>query len=133
MTVEVYFTEGEVKTVKHVRMATGITCICMALAMAVSATAVSIGEPNVSDEPQTGTNVGQPAVSTAFSEDTKTYVLRLSGDSVAIYLQGQEDSPLLVTDIRVQNLRESDRALLENGITVSSYDEILQLLEDLNS
>ena len=118
---------------KHVRMIAGVACIGIALVMAISATAVSMWEPGGLDGQQTNSGTLQPATSTAYADSGETYILRLSGDSVAIYLQGQEESPLLVTDIQANHLRESDRALLENGITVSSYDEILQLLEDLNS
>ncbi len=118
---------------KHVRMTAGIAGICAALAMAVSAAAVSAGERDAQQVQAAGSELPQTAVSAAYAEQKETYILRLSGNSVAIYLQGHEDNPLLVTEISAGSLRESDRELLENGITVSSYDEILRLLEDFNS
>ncbi len=39
----------------------------------------------------------------------------------------------VVTDIELDTLRESDRLLIEDGLTVSSREELLALLEDLGS
>ena len=119
---------------KRVRIFSCIVCVCVALAFAVSAAAVSAGaRTETPEKTAAGTNGGQTAVSAASTDMQETYLLRLEGSRVVLYLQGQEDRPLLETDISAANLREADRALLEQGIRVSSYDEILQLLEDFNS
>lgn len=39
----------------------------------------------------------------------------------------------VVTDIELGTLREADRRLVEDGLTVSSREELLALLEDLGS
>ena len=65
-------------------------------------------------------------------EEPKTglYLIARYGDKVGVYLDGE----LLYTeDIDVSGLRAADRQLLENGIGTDSYEDVLKLMEDLNS
>jgi hypothetical protein len=61
------------------------------------------------------------------------YILRDCDGYIGVYTPGKLRTPQDVTDIEVSRLRESDRKLLEEGIPVSSRDELLTLLEDFGS
>ena len=61
------------------------------------------------------------------------YVLRDCGGNVAVYDAASLRIPLRVTDIETAYLRQTDRELLEQGLAVSSEEELLMLLEDLGS
>ncbi|MBS1418987.1 MAG: hypothetical protein KHY12_00905 [Firmicutes bacterium] len=69
----------------------------------------------------------------AAREDSAQFYLRGSGDYVAVFETKRGRSPLSVTAIELGCLRGADRAMLEEGIPVSSQRELLQLLEDLGS
>ncbi|MBQ8830690.1 MAG: hypothetical protein IJ017_03735 [Oscillospiraceae bacterium] len=57
------------------------------------------------------------------------YMLRLENDEIVIYKDGKSTD----TGIAVPDLRQQDRALLESGISVDSYEDVLKLIEDFNS
>ena len=57
------------------------------------------------------------------------YTMQLSDEAVTVSADGEEN----MTDIDPQLLREEDRRLLSEGVTVESYAEILGLIEDFNS
>ena len=59
------------------------------------------------------------------------YVLGVSEGSVAVFAGGDLKTPLDVTDIELASLRETDRALISDGLRVESREELLLLLEDL--
>lgn len=63
-------------------------------------------------------------------EDYGGYILTQSGEEIGIFRDGEL---ILRTDVRVDGLRETDRALVKNGIRSDSYEEILSLLEDLGA
>ena len=71
----------------------------------------------------------EAAASYPENKDTEDYVIKEEDGSVVIEY-GREK---LETSISTSGLREYDRELLKNGITVFSYDEVLMLLEDFNS
>lgn len=64
---------------------------------------------------------------------TGTLVLGSYGDAVAVFDGGDLRNPLQITEIELDTLRSGDRALIEAGMTVSSREELVQLLEDLGS
>ena len=66
------------------------------------------------------------------SEISEGYTLKVWSGCAAVF-SGGSTSPLFITDIRVDSLRERDRDLLEQGITVQSKTELLKLIEDFNS
>lgn len=57
------------------------------------------------------------------------YYIKLENQSLTVY-QGEK---VLLTNIKIPELREQDRLLLEDGIWVSSYNDILKLIEDFTS
>lgn len=73
---------------------------------------------NLSDSP------AEPVI--AKSSD---YFLRLEDNEIIIYKDGESTD----TGISVPELREKDRHLLEQGVHVDSYENVLKLIEDFNS
>lgn len=61
------------------------------------------------------------------------YILRDFEGYVCVFMPDGGDTPVSVTNIATDTLRGTDRALLADGIAVSSHDELLSLLEDLGS
>ena len=61
------------------------------------------------------------------------YVLGESEGRVAVYGRENPGTPVTVTDIRVSTLREADRAMLADGLPVSSPEDLARLLEDLGA
>lgn len=57
------------------------------------------------------------------------YYIKLENQCLTVY-QGEK---VLLTNIKIPELREQDRLLLEDGIWVSSYNDILKLIEDFTS
>ena len=99
-----------------------ICCRVLALGALTSAAGVvcSIAVPH------TGWLPPQPAPGSV-------YVLRDCGGSVAVYDAASSGSPLRVTTIETKTLPQADRELLGQGLSVSSEEELLTLLEDLGS
>ena len=73
-------------------------------------------------------------LSAGFADPIKAeYFLRDSGGYVAVYEGRLSRTPVSVTAIETQLLRDTDRELLAMGIPVPDGAELLQLLEDLGS
>lgn len=66
-------------------------------------------------------------------EEEAEYFLRPCQGYVAVYEGKRDKTPLSVTDIELNNLRGTDRALVQQGIPVGDRRELLELLEDLGS
>ena len=62
-----------------------------------------------------------------------SFVLREYSGRVAVFSGGDNDDPLAITDIKIENLPSSDRNKLSTGIVVSGEDSLQKLLEDLGS
>ena len=62
-----------------------------------------------------------------------SFVLREHSGRVAVFSGGDNDDPLAITDIKIENLPSSDRNKLSTGIVVSGEDSLQKLLEDLGS
>ncbi|MBE7017605.1 MAG: hypothetical protein E7420_05560 [Ruminococcaceae bacterium] len=62
-----------------------------------------------------------------------SFVLREHSGRVAVFSGADNDEPLAITDIELENLPSSDRNKLSSGIVVSGEDSLLKLLEDLGS
>ena len=65
--------------------------------------------------------------------DGTEYILRDFEGRIGIFAPGSMKKPRDLTEIETKQLRESDRKMLQQGIPVSSRDELLGLLEDLGS
>ena len=61
------------------------------------------------------------------------FYLAPSGGKVAVFIPEQPETPVTVTAIELDSLRERDRDLIAAGMPVSSREELAQLLEDLGS
>ncbi|MGE4484113.1 MAG: BofC C-terminal domain-containing protein [Oscillospiraceae bacterium] len=100
----------------------------------------------------TGEGAAEPAVQTVYAEAAETvqtaetaevadivtpssegYVLRSYEGNVAVFYGEFQAVPAIETNISVEDLRSADRELLESGIRVSSYEDVVRLLEDFNS
>lgn len=51
---------------------------------------------------------------------------------IAVFRDG-ETAPLIITNIRLDSLREADRAMVTGGVLTGSEEELLRLLEDFGS
>lgn len=75
------------------------------------------------------TRVGELSVKSPAAASGEGYVVRCEGDRLCIYpLDGGE--PVRVPELRVSDLPEDDRQLLELGFVVESDEMLLALLED---
>jgi hypothetical protein len=61
------------------------------------------------------------------------YCVRGYNGHLAVFYDGMRDSPAVETSIEIDQLRAVDRAKLEKGIEVKTYEEVLKLLEDFGS
>jgi hypothetical protein len=61
------------------------------------------------------------------------YTIRPYNGKIAVFSGDFSERPAIETDIDVAGLRAHDRALLEAGIAVSEYGDVLALLEDLGA
>ena len=66
------------------------------------------------------------------SFETAAYIVKEQDGYVAVF-SSNPMRLLEITDISVGNLPAGDRNLLQTGITAGSRNELLMLLEDLNS
>lgn len=60
------------------------------------------------------------------------FVLKEYGGYVSVFAPNEDPEPLQITGIPTENLRQSDRELLQGGLTVGSREQLLMLLEDLS-
>ena len=63
----------------------------------------------------------------------KTYMLKARAGDVVVYYSDQLSEPIIDTGIEVGSLRSVDKNKIYRGIEVESFDEVLRLIEDLNS
>lgn len=77
--------------------------------------------------------VPTPAVAGQYTDyASAAYILKESDGYVAVF-SSNDPQPIQVTGIRVSGLRQADQALLRDGITAASREELLSLLEDFGS
>ena len=62
-----------------------------------------------------------------------SFVLGEMDGNVAVFAGGNMESPITVTNIELDQLREADRSLISAGLIAGSESELMQLLEDLGS
>ena len=60
------------------------------------------------------------------------YIVKAYDGRVCVYVDNDTTRPALETDIPVSGLRAYDRKLLNEGIVVSNYSNVIKLLEDFN-
>ena len=60
------------------------------------------------------------------------FVVRDYKGYVSVFAPGADPEPLQITAIPTESLRQSDRELLQGGLTVGSREQLLMLLEDLS-
>jgi hypothetical protein len=60
------------------------------------------------------------------------YVIKASGGKVAVFMTPGGELAV-VTDVDIATLRSHDIALLENGLSVDTYEELIQTLEDFGA
>lgn len=64
------------------------------------------------------------------SAEGGAYLLREYEGYVAVYHPAEAETPSTVTDIRIDDLPESDRTELAGGILAPDHDTAVRLLED---
>lgn len=65
----------------------------------------------------------------AFQEPDKSYILTDCNGHIGVFSGGKL---ILLTNVKLDDLRSSDRALLEAGIEVDSYEALMRLLQDFD-
>jgi hypothetical protein len=60
------------------------------------------------------------------------YMVKASDGKVAVFMPPGGE-PVVVTGVDVSTLRSHDIALLENGVSVNTYEQLIRLLEDFSS
>jgi len=66
-------------------------------------------------------------------QEEEAYTVGIFNGRVGVFYGEFKDVPAIETNIDENSLRQADRELLQEGITVENYDEVLCLLEDFNS
>lgn len=66
-------------------------------------------------------------------QEPQSYVLGIYEGNIAVFYGEFQKVPAIETEIDVSTLRAVDRELLSQGIKVSTYEEVLKLLEDFGS
>lgn len=66
-------------------------------------------------------------------ESRPKYIVRAHNGHIAAFYGDITDSPAIETTIELDSLRAVDREKLLAGIAVTSYDDVLKLLEDFSS
>ena len=66
-------------------------------------------------------------------QPTEGYVIMAYYGKIAVFNPNHLNTPLAVTDININTLRDSDRRMLADGIRLNDEAEVAQLLEDLGS
>ncbi len=69
----------------------------------------------------------------ARNADNAAFFLRQAGEYLAVYPGRRDREPLRITEIELRGLRKADQAMIREGLPVRSFQELLQLLEDLGS
>ena len=96
-------------------------------ALAVAAAVLLSGQVlGLNDDKDTGNP--NPAVVSPSTPEKIT--LKAYDGKLAVFLGSTDGTPAAETGISVDSLRAYDQALVEKGITVGSYEELLKLLED---
>ena len=103
-----------------------LTLLVIGAALSVTATVMSFMRVETANE-------NLPRVEEKYTSfQTAAYIVKEQNGYVAVF--SSNPSQLLeITDIAVKNLPAADRNLLRTGITASSRNELLMLMEDLNS
>ena len=98
-----------------------VGAVCAALAVSLLITGAVTGL----DDARRGADVH-----TVSEHDEARYIIKSQDGKVALFTGEFVSSPAILTDIDITGLREYDRLMLEAGIPVDTYDEVLRLLED---
>jgi len=100
----------------------------LALAFAITAAAAALA-------PKFGeTRASLDDAVEAFAEyDAKSYIVRDDGGRIAVYSPNFREKPAITTEIVTANLPSHDRAELLRGISVETYEEVLELLQDFSN
>jgi len=75
----------------------------------------------------------QPALTPEVQTEAFTYLVREWDGKICVYYNNQWESPVMVTDIDAESLRQTDRELFREGVCVADQEALLQLLEDFTS
>jgi len=65
--------------------------------------------------------------------ESYAYLVREWDGKICVYDREQWESPILITDIDAEGLRQADRELFREGIGVADQEALLRLLEDFSS
>lgn len=74
-----------------------------------------------------------PAEIVSYDGAAAEYILRDYEGYVSVFDAANDRAPLQVTAIEVSALRQTDRDMLQGGISVGDREQLLLLLEDLGS
>jgi len=72
-------------------------------------------------------------LSTCAFAAAEAYIMRDKDGYVGVFLEGDANNPIYMTDIVVLSLPEADREMLKEGIRVSGEEALREMLEDFGS
>ena len=101
------------------------TALCVISSAAIMLFTVFSGPVEVEEQPE----IRQETAAMEEIDDEPPYTLTEESGSIVIVYKGETYG----TDIPTSGLRQYDRDLLKSGIKAETYEELLMLLEDLNS
>lgn len=73
------------------------------------------------------------AIAAGAGEDGQRYVVRAYQGEICVFYADKPDVPAVYTGIALSTLRQSDRELVEKGIKLDTYEELVGILEDFSS
>lgn len=65
--------------------------------------------------------------------DMDGYIVKIFDGKIAVYTSDFTETPAVITDYDTSLLREADKRMLEAGIAVERYEDVLYLIEDFSS
>ena len=62
--------------------------------------------------------------------DSGGFVVKIHNGKIAVFTEDFQTEPAVITELETALLRNVDRELLEQGVALSTYEEVLHLIED---
>ena len=85
---------------------------------------------------QTGIVIGRASVKTQIESKEITvkthYIVKEFEGAIRVFADGN-DAPIRALNIRIENLRQSDREKFKEGINLDTLEDVIQLEEDFSS
>lgn len=112
----------------HYKIRMGIAIVMMGISALIlcAAVAVTYEDKTIRQKER----AAEPTIVQGIVYEEPLFILRAQDGKVVVFRSDEQETLFLKTDIHVSGLREYDKKLLQNGIQVNSYEEVIGLLED---